>query len=60
MLMLMMDKAWNKGIAPSIFRQSRMSDLMFIKDMDNMREEVKQEIEHNEKIKQAMQAIKRR
>ena len=52
-----MDKAWNKGIAPSVFRQSEMADLRFIMDMEDMRAKMKEDMEHNQKINQAMQAI---
>lgn len=57
--MLKMYEAWEKGINPYSFRMNLTSDLMFIKEMDEMKTERKKELEHEQKIKQALQNLKK-
>ena len=57
-LMLMMDKAWARGISTIEFRKADMSDLRFIMEMEDMRAKKREDMEHNQKIKQAMNAMK--
>lgn len=58
--MLMMHKAWDKGISPHEFRSSSVSDLMFILDMDNAKSKIKNNKMHEQKIKEAMMNIQMR
>lgn len=56
-LMILMDRAWSRGISTTAFRQCDMSDLKFIMDMDIMRDKKREDMKHEQKVREAMQAI---
>lgn len=54
----MMFQAWNRGISTYEFRKCLKSDIDFIKDFDNMLKVKQKQIEHENRIKQAMESLK--
>jgi len=54
-MMWMMFKAWENGISPEVFRQSRSSDLISILQISNA---VNEKNEREAKVRQAMAGMK--
>jgi len=55
LMMWMMFKAWENGISPEVFRQSRSSDLISILQISNA---VNEKNEREAKVRQAMAGMK--